>query len=175
MSDFFEKKPRLYSVTQFSNSKQRARKTKSSIRRWFGIIISWWTTHSVWDFLRRVNWFTHLLYRIRSFRNDVLCTTLNYSYWRVSVEPRGTAVRPQISPIFTDSVSTGSNAIASVPPVRMFPLYIFRTDWPLTLIFCMCVWITTMAHSWLRLKVTGQGQDAVGLTSILDRGHAVFF
>ena len=29
----------------------------------------------------------------------------------------------------------------------------------------MCVWVTAMARRVLKLKVTGQGQDAVGLTS----------
>ena len=31
-----------------------------------------------------------------------------------------------------------------------------------------CVWVTTMARRRLKLKATGQGQDAVGLTPILD-------
>jgi len=31
-----------------------------------------------------------------------------------------------------------------------------------------CVWVTTMACRGLKLKVTGQGQDAVSLTSKLD-------
>jgi len=31
------------------------------------------------------------------------------------------------------------------------------------------MWVTTVALMGLKLKVTGQGQDAVTLTSILDR------
>ena len=66
----------------------------------------------------------------------------------------------------TDRVSTGGNAIVSVRlSVRLFPL-IFRTD-----LIIACVWVTNMARRGLKLKVTGQGQDAVGLTSILDRGE----
>ena len=43
--------------------------------------------------------------------------------------------------IFTDRLSTGGNAISSVRP-SVHPStrfhFIFRTDWPLTLMFCMC-------------------------------------
>jgi len=40
--------------------------------------------------------------------------------------------------------------------------------WPWSFAY---VWVTTMARRRLKLKVTGQGQDSVGLISILDRGE----
>ena len=54
----------------------------------------------------------------------------------------------------------------------MFPLYLLNR---LTFEFkflCMCVWVMTIAHLGLKVKDIGQGQrgNAVGLTSILDRG-----
>jgi len=74
--------------------------------------------------------------------------------------------------IFTESVSTGGNAIASVRPfVRLFPLYLLnRLTFGLDLLH-IHVWVTTVSRRRLKLKVTGEGQDAVGLTSILDRGQ----
>jgi len=45
---------------------------------------------------------------------------------------------------------------------------IFRTNWLLALTFCMDHY---HGSQWLKLMVTGQGQDTVGLTSILDRGQ----
>jgi len=70
--------------------------------------------------------------------------------------------------LITDRVSTRGNAIASVRQSVVCFNSLFRTDWPLALILCMCV---GHYHDWhgLKLKVTGQGQDAVCLTSIVDR------
>jgi len=39
-----------------------------------------------------------------------------------------------------DHISTGGNAVASIHLfIRLFPFCLLKTDWPLTVIFCMCV------------------------------------
>jgi len=77
-----------------------------------------------------------------------------------------------IKQIFADRVNREGNAIAFFcPSVRpsVSVLAFEPTDlWPWSF---ACVWVTTMARGRLKLKVTGQGQDAVGLTPILDRGQ----
>ena len=81
---------------------------------------------------------------------------------------------PNRNPHFTDRVARKvMQSPPSVPPsVRLSVRPSVSTLYfePLALIFA-CVWVTTMARRRLKLKVTGQGQDAVGLTSILDRGQ----
>jgi len=49
--------------------------------------------------------------------------------------------------------------------VRLFPLYLSNR-----LTFGLArEWVTTKARRGLKMEVTGQGQDTVGLTSILNR------
>jgi len=89
--------------------------------------------------------------------------------------------KPQISQIFTDRVSVGGNAIASVCPsvstLSFEPIDLW--PWPFA-----CVWVMTIAVFSLKVKVnpnsnpaanpnpkTQHHPNAVDLTSILDRGQ----
>jgi len=73
--------------------------------------------------------------------------------------------------IFTDYVSIRGNAIASIC-LSIHPslstLSFETTDLCLDLLDVCHVWVTAMARRRLKLKVTGQGQDADSLTSIED-------
>ena len=74
--------------------------------------------------------------------------------------------------LITDHISMGGNALASICwSVHLSDCFhsIFRTDWPLVLIIFMCVGLYRGLQE-IKLKVTRKGQDALGLTSVLDRG-----
>jgi len=64
---------------------------------------------------------------------------------------------------FTDSVSTGGRLLQSLRPSVSTPSFEPTDLWAWSF---ACV-----ARRGLKLKVTGQGQNTFGLTSILDRGQ----
>jgi len=73
-------------------------------------------------------------------------------------------------PIFTNHDKTGGEAITSVRlSVQMFPLYLSnQLTFGLDLLHMSGSLLT---HRGQKLKVAGHGQNAVGLTSILDCGQ----
>jgi len=79
-------------------------------------------------------------------------------------------------PRYRPGYSTGGNAIASVclsvrPSVRFH--HIFRTDWPLTLIFCVCVGHYHGSQE-LKLKVTIKVKGQSGRSDLDSRSKTSF-